>query len=404
MRKRFGDSAAKPAALFLTPEAPYPLAGGGQMRSASLLEYLAKHFHVDVIVFREPGAADPVCAIPSGLVREIKVISLPYHSKQFHARALRNFGRVARQVPPLVDRFSGFDRQIAAFLHGRSYQTAMVEHFWCATYADIVQRHSEKTILDLHNVESVLLARCAESERWPGSLLLRRFGRACAQLERKWFPRFSTLMVSSATDRDAVAAIAGHPQVIVYPNAIPRVPLPAAAKREEIVFAGNFDYHPNRTAIRYFHEQIWSGLRDRFPSLRWTLVGRNHEDMERRLAGDPRIQFTGPVRDAVSRMASARLAVVPLLAGSGTRIKIIEAWAAGLPVVSTSLGAEGLPAQPGRDLLIADNPRDFIEAVASVLESEALRTALSRNGRLLYESQLTWAAAWETLNGFIIED
>ena len=73
MRKQFGDLPSKPAALFLTPEAPYPLAGGGQMRSASLLEYLAKRFHVDVVVFREPSAPDPALAIPPGLVRDIKV-------------------------------------------------------------------------------------------------------------------------------------------------------------------------------------------------------------------------------------------------------------------------------------------------------------------------------------------
>ncbi len=404
MRKRFGDSADKPAALFLTPEAPYPLAGGGAMRSASLLEYMAKRFQVDVIVFREPGADDPARAIPSGLVRDIKVIELPYHSRQLYARALRNLGRFRRDVPPLVDRFSGFDGQIAAFLDGRRYTNAIVEHFWCASYADIVQRHSRTLILDLHNVESVLLARCAETEKWPGSMLLRRFGRACTDLERKWLPRFSTLLVASAMDLEAVARITGHPSTVVYPNAIPRVPLPMAVKRDEIVFSGNLEYHPNRSAIRYFHDQIWPGLRDRWPKLQWTLVGRNHEDMERRLAADPRVYFTGPVPDAITRMASAQVAVVPLLAGSGTRIKIIEAWAAGLPVVSTSIGAEGLPAQHGRDLLIADTPRDFVEAVSSILESHTLSKALSRNGRLLYESHLTWAAAWDTLNGFIIED
>jgi polysaccharide biosynthesis protein PslH len=93
------------------------------------------------------------------------------------------------------------------------------------------------------------------------------------------------------------------------------------------------------------------------------------------------------------------VAVVPVLAGSGTRIKIIEAWAAGLPVVSTTIGAEGLPGMAGEHLLIADTAGEFLAAVEQVLSHSDLRQRLASNGRLLYEQQLTWAAAWNALEG-----
>jgi glycosyltransferase involved in cell wall biosynthesis len=89
--------------------------------------------------------------------------------------------------------------------------------------------------------------------------------------------------------------------------------------------------------------------------------------------------------------------VVPLLAGSGTRVKILEAWAAGRPVVSTSLGAEGLPVRDGEHLLLADNPEDFAAAVSRLLASPQLRERVGRAGRQLYERQFTWPQAWERL-------
>ncbi len=407
MSKRFAGSKDRPihrpAALFLTPEAPYPVAGGGPMRSASILEFLAQSYDVDVIVFREPGAPDPIPRFPAGLVKHITVIDLPFHSRDLHARALRNFRRFAKGIPPLVDRFSGFDQSIAATLKGRRYPLAIIEHFWCAGYGPLVHRHSDRVILDLHNVESVLLARCGQAARWPESMLLNRFAISCQRLESELLQAFSTLLVSSADDAAALNGFAGISKIIVCPNTIPLVALPSREKANEIVFSGNLEYHPNISAVSHFHRNIWPLLRDRWPGLAWRLMGKNHEKIKRRLTGDARIHVTGPVDNAVEELASAKLAVVPLLSGSGTRIKIIEAWAAGLPVVSTSLGAEGLPCRHGEHLLIANTPAQFAEAVSSVLTSDELSGKLARNGRRLYEEQLTWDSAWRALRHVTIE-
>ena len=119
------------------------------------------------------------------------------------------------------------------------------------------------------------------------------------------------------------------------------------------------EYHPNQLAVRFFRREIWPRLRDRWPGLAWRLVGKNPEAVRQFTSGDPRIEVQGQVDDAIAELARARVAVVPLLAGSGTRLKILEAWAAGLPVVSTTLGAEGLPARDGEHLLLADGAAAF---------------------------------------------
>src|SRR3954467_10082536 len=124
------------SAVFVAPESPYPLAGGGSLRSASLLEYLARRYDVDVIVFRQPGAPDPAGLIPGRLARRVTVLDLPVNRRSFAARALRNAGRVVRRVPPLVDRFSGFSAAVAGALGSARYDLGVIEHSWCAPYLE----------------------------------------------------------------------------------------------------------------------------------------------------------------------------------------------------------------------------------------------------------------------------
>jgi len=131
--------------------------------------------------------------------------------------------------------------------------------------------------------------------------------------------------------------------------------------------------------------------------LRWKIAGRSPQAIRRLVAGDPRIIVTGPVEEAVPVLAESQVAVVPLLAGSGTRFKILEAWAAGVPVVSTTLGAEGLACRDQEHLLIADDPAGFAAAVSRLLASAEDRARLGAAGRRLYEERYCWPAAWKSL-------
>ncbi len=382
----------------LLPEAPYPAIGGGALRSASLLEYLASRYTVDAVVFQQEGAPAPGSGRLSELAREIHLIELPVHHRGTTERTLRNLGRLRRGVPPLVDRFAGFGHQLDGFLHGRRFEVAVIEHFWCAPYWKQLAPYADRTILNLHNIESMLHARCAASDPWPLAAIHRKFERACRRLEKEWFARFSLVLTTSEDDARLVRTIAPESRVAVYPNTLPARELPAPGARDQaIAFSANMEYHPNVSAVRYFSRRIWPLLRERWPSLRWDLIGKNPEAVRRYTAGDTRIRLTGPVEDAILELARARVAVVPLLAGSGTRVKILEAWAAGTPVVSTTIGAEGLPVRDGEHLLIADTAEEFAAAVSSLLESDRLRWEIGGNGRRLYEKEFTWQAGWNRL-------
>jgi len=388
---------ARPSALLVSPEAPYPVRGGGAVRTASVLEYLGRRYELDLIAFRQPGAPHPAAVLPPGLIRQLQVIDLPYHAKSGLARLVRNLPRYLRGCPPLVDRFGGFGRTVSGFLRGRNYELAVIEHSWCAPYLEQVAPHARRMVLDLHNIESVLYDRWARTAGWPLSVALRGYCRASLEVERRWLPGFSLLLAASPEDSRAVRQIAPGPRCEVYPNTIPLAPQPVQPEENVVIFSGTFDYAPNISAVRFFRSEIWPLLRERWPELRWRLVGLNPEAVKKHVRRDPRIELRGPVEDAIGAIAAARVVVVPLLAGSGTRVKILEAWAAARAVVSTSLGAEGLPGRDGEHLLLADTPKAFAGAVSSLLESAQTRRRLGEAGRALYEKHFTWETAWAIL-------
>jgi glycosyltransferase involved in cell wall biosynthesis len=392
MSKRSDDS---DGALLLAPEPPFPLAGGGAIRTASLARFLAAHFRLHLVTFAVGEA--PVA--PVEIAERIDWIHLPAHGKTPTERMARNAGRLWRGVPPLTDRFCepASRAQVAQALSGNHYRVAVVEHFWCAPYLDLVRQHADYTVLDLHNIESVLHAQCAASEPGPASWAHRRFATIARRAEQELLPRFDLVLTASENDRRLALELAPEAEVAVYPNAIPSRCLPAVAEEHCIAFSGNLEYHPNVTAVRYFAREIWPELRRQDPQLRWRLIGKNENAVRRWIQRDPHIETTGPVQDALAELARAKVIVVPLLAGSGTRLKILEAWAAGRAVVSTSLGAAGLPAEDGVNLLLADTPAAMCDAVLRLLADVGLRQRLGEAGRTLVERKFCWPAVWPGL-------
>jgi glycosyltransferase involved in cell wall biosynthesis len=384
--------------LFLSPEAPYPMVGGGPIRTASMLEYLAQRFSVHAIFFREPGAPHPAAALPPGRVDRVDVIDLPFHSTRQLARLVRNGSRLSRNRPPLLDRFSGFQAPIARCISGRRYQAAFIEHFWCAPYLDQLRQSAQRVFLNLHNIESVWHRSMAASSSGLLAWSHGRFAQAALELERAWFPRFDCILTTSCSDAKLVQAIASDTKAAVYPNALPLIVPPPRSDRLEIIFSGNLEYAPNIAAVRFFHRHVWPALQSRWPGLKWKILGKNPGPFRDLPAHDPSIELTGFVDDAIAVIAQAQVAIVPVLAGSGTRIKILEAWAARTPVVSTTLGAEGLECRDREHLVLADDPESFTTAVSELLALPDDRARIGAAGRRLYEERYTWQAAWEALD------
>ena len=379
------------SALLVCPEAPFPVIGGGALRTASLATYLGVHYALDLVLFREPGAPDPAPALPPGLARHVLVIHLPAHRKDAVSKTFRNLHRLARFVPPHEDRFGGHEATISNWFGNRHYDFVCLEHFWTSSYAPLLRPRAARLACDLHNIESVFYETRASIDRAPMSLAWKRFAAANRALERRRLPGFDTLLVTSADD----AARINLANTIVYPNAIPLVPVPQVAKQQAIAFSGNLEFPPNIAAVEWFARQVWPELSRRFPRLEWRLIGKRPEFVRSVVKGLPRVHLTGAVDDAVRELAATQVAVVPIQSGSGTRLKILEAWAARTAVVSTPLGAEGLDA--GGALQLATSPDEFIDTIGTLLTNETERDRIAAAGRGLYERRFTWPAAWCSL-------
>ena len=225
----------------------------------------------------------------------------------------------------------------------------------------------------------------------------RRFEGSCRREEQKWLPRFSRLLATSEADATRLRNLAPDTPVTVYPNALPLLPVPETQEEDVIAFSGNFEYHPNIAAVRFLTKEIWPSLANRYPGLRLRLIGKNPGAVSQYTSGVAGIETTGAVEDAVAELARAKVAIVPLLSGSGTRLKILEAWAAARPVVSTAIGAEGLGARTGVDMVIADTAPSFVASVIELLGSYERRRRIGLAGRQTYEDAFTWHTAWEKL-------
>jgi glycosyltransferase involved in cell wall biosynthesis len=385
--------------LMLSPEPPYPLEGGGAYRIASLLHYFARFAEVDLILISDTGAP---ALMPPGIIRSQQVVPLPHHRRGLLARYVRNAGRAIRGGPPLIDRVSGLGSLIEQAIAGRRYDFGVIEHFWCAPYIEQLRGCCETTILDLHNIESVLEDRCAAVS---GGLMRaghRRFASASRKLEADLFPRFSLVLATSKEDGLIAGQIAPQARTAVYPNSLPWVETPQSAELPRVVFSANFEYHPNIDAVGFLVREIWPLVRARCPGVRLRLVGRGDPFIRRFLppgaAEQTGIEVTGPIPDARAEIAQAQIVVAPLRAGSGTRIKILEAWAAARCVVATPLAAEGLGARSGVDIALAAGAEEFAAEVVRLLGDPPARKRIATHGRQTFESCYSWKTAWKALD------
>ena len=158
-----------------------------------------------------------------------------------------------------------------------------------------------------------------------------------------------------------------------------------------LMFCGTLDYQPNKNGLLWFYKKIWPELKQSIEAISLTIVGRNgHDQAYEPLKKDYQINFVGEVGDLAPYYEKSDLAIVPLLEGSGTRLKILEAMSFGVPVISTSIGAEGIDTINNTNILIADGPEFFTSSITNVLENRPKLRCLSKNGMALIETKYNW--------------
>ena len=170
---------------------------------------------------------------------------------------------------------------------------------------------------------------------------------------------------------------------------------------KSIVFVGNYLHYPNTDAVLYFHREIWPRIKEQIPDIKFYVVGQGPPPEIQNLSLDQAIIVTGRVDDVRTYLKKGRVFICPVRLGGGFRGKILEAMAIGQPVVSTSLGAEGIPASNKENIMIADNPEEFTQAVSDLLSDDSLLDKIRNNARKLVEEKYAWEKGVEVMEGIL---
>jgi glycosyltransferase involved in cell wall biosynthesis len=235
-----------------------------------------------------------------------------------------------------------------------------------------------RLVLDAHNVEAEIMERLADSApRWQRKGLRWQAARI-HELERALARNLD--LVLTCSDKDAAAfREMGAGRVRVVPNAIPPLAPALVAQRHDVVFVGSLDWRPNADAAVLLAREIWPRCRALLPGARLVIVGRNPPINVLALASHD-VLVEGSVPSVRPYLDRAFATAIPLRAGSGTRIKILEAWAAGVPVVASRIAAEGLPYTDGKDVVLAEEPGEFARALVRLWRDRQLAEELVREG------------------------
>jgi glycosyltransferase involved in cell wall biosynthesis len=254
------------------------------------------------------------------------------------------------------------------------------------------------SVLFTHNVESEIWRRHYETAANPlKKALLRQQWQRMLRFEREALARFDVVLAVSEADGETFERL--YPGTLRRPVHIVKTgvdtayftPMPGRERRAHLVFTGSMDWLPNEDGMRTFVRDILPRIRAAEPEVTLSIIGRAPTPAVRRLAEQAGIDVTGRVDDVRPHVAAGSVYVVPLRIGGGTRLKIFEAMAMGKAVVSTTIGAEGLPVTDGTDIVIADDPARFADAVVALIRDAAARRRIEQAARRLVVEHYDWS-------------
>ncbi|MFU8830602.1 MAG: glycosyltransferase [Wenzhouxiangella sp.] len=384
--------------LFVTSRLPYPPTEGHQLRAWHLLRAAAGNHRVTLLSLRRPDEP-PLAEIPPGIKLDgihqvdLPALSVPHRVAGLALRALMPGQTLLDLRYRPIELQQRFDQLV-----GR----ADLVHLDILAVAGLLQRVpcGVPTVLNEHNVESLLARKRIEIEMRPlHRMLLGLRYRGLESFERRACTRASRVLACSQEDAARLLALAPGCSVSVVPNGVDldafRPGRPGSEQGGALVFVGHMGWFPNRDGIEHFIAEILPLLKKR-PDLKLEIIGRNPGlSVPETEAG--RVKFAGFVDDLQARVQRAAVFIVPLRAGSGTRLKILEAMAMGKAIVSTRIGAEGIGLVDGDSACLADTPEEFAAAVDRLLDDPGLRHRLGRRARLLAEQRYGWTVIGERL-------
>lgn len=381
--------------LIIHRELPFPADNGGKLRAAHVARYLAIHHQVAMVHFSTTAAQ---LFAERELFRQYRAVLAP--------RPTPVYRRILSGVPSEV-----IDLQCLEMRHA---------------IADMVERHEPQVlltsepaltpylepyrdrvcVLDYLMVQTLSLERLAAVNRGLKRLLWKLRCQRALAYHRQIAPFYDLCLVNSQEDLDDLADKSpGWRRLEFFPNGLDLEEYPldlARPDKNSLIYPGSVTYEPNRDAVAYMIEQILPRVQEHVPYAKLIVTGAIPTDCS--VPQGPGVTYTGRVPDVRPVIASARACVVPLRSGAGgTRFKVLEAMALGTPIISTTIGAEGVAWTDDKNISIADTPEAFAKSAIRVLCEDAFRARLSQFGRQLIEERYNWNVLGQELSAILLQ-
>ena len=377
--------------LWVKTDFLHPTTRGGQIRTLGMLRQLHKHHEVHYVAFDDPGN-------PEGLRRSSEYSTHAYPvphqivSKRSPRFALQLLEGLFSQYPVAGMRYrSEAMRDIVSRLTSEHSFDAKICDF-LAPCINIPEMRG--WVLFQHNVETVIWERHAQSGRTPlHRAYFAQQARRMFEWERAVCRASSHVVAVSEVDERIMRERFGIDDTSSVSTGVDLdyfEPPASARLRFDLVFLGSMDWMPNIDGVQWFCSEVLPLIRLQKPNVRFAIVGRNPPASLTGQADDS-VTVTGTVPDVRPYLWESAVSIVPLRVGGGTRLKIFEAMAAGTPVVSTTIGAEGLPVRHGETIRIADTAQAFAAECLELLDNTGVRTTLSRKALDLIQANFSWA-------------
>ena len=395
--------------LWLKSDLLLPLDKGGKLRTWHLMRHLARRHEITYLAFKEPGQPAADVDGMREVAARVETVTRSEPAKgtfRFYADAAMH---LLDPLPYAVGKYRSrtLRRRLRELLESHPFDLIVCD--FLAPAVNLPQRPGCPSVIFTHNVESEIWRRHAETK--PGAiarLLYRAQHKRMLRYEARTLARFDGVLAVSDADRqtfDTLYPGAIRRPVHVVPTGVDTgyfAPAPSDPASRELVFTGSMDWLPNEDAMQYFCRDILPLIRAEEPGVRLSIVGRAPTPAVKRLADEHGVRVTGRVEDVRPYMKEAAVYVVPLRIGGGTRLKIFEAMSMGKAVVSTTIGAEGLPVTDGEHVMLADEPQTFARAVVHLLRDVERRAQIESAARALVVERYDWSAVAGALEGALI--
>jgi len=384
--------------LFLTPRFPFPPIGGDKLRFFNIMKYLSKMHEIFIICFSDQKINPDLIKPYKDYFKKLDVVYLPKIKSYINCiiglikkRPLQISYYQSQEMVRLIQKRIGEEKFDAICCH-------------LIRMAEYVRNYPIYKILDMTDAQSLNYLRSISysKDTW---FLVSRFERTLVhRYEQAIWKFFDKNYVVSPLDCNYLKKFNNNMNIDVLQNGVDTEKYTFKLNdhsNKKICFIGNMRTFPNSDAVVWFCNEIFSLIKEKIPDIEFYIIGTEPKKCVRDLAKKKGVYVTGEVNNINEYIWNSAVSVAPMRAGAGIQNKILESMALGTPVVTTSVGLEGLECKPDRDLLVADSPQDFAEQVIRLIQDKELRMQISKNARKLIEEKYTWNKTLKKLDEII---